>query len=135
MIRREASNGIVPRRFHDKAIDNRGQLKRGSNRTVNPTQDHSAAHLSDAAGCRLQSHQPSARNVIDGLEIQDQAAVACGQCFTDRPRQLAGRFLGDAAMQRQDRDALGTAHGHTKRPAQNLSRHKDLRIYHRPHSS
>lgn len=120
MIRREASDGVVARRFHGKAVDNGGQLKRRSNRTVNPAQDHGSAGLADADGGRLQRHQPAARNVIDALEIHDQPAVACGQCLANRPRQLAGRFLGHAASERQDRDAAGTARCDLKGPAQTV---------------
>jgi len=120
MIRGEASNGVVTRRFNGKAINHCGQLKRGSNRAVNPAQDHGAARLADADGCGLQSDQTGTRNVIDPFEIDDQPAVTRRQGFTYRSGQLHGRLLRHPAAKRQDRDALGTTNGDTKRPAQNL---------------
>jgi hypothetical protein len=120
VVRGEASNGVLSRRFDGKAIDHCRQLKRSSNRAVNPAQDHGAARLADANGYSLQSHQPGARNVIDPFEIDDQPAIAAGQGFTDGSGQLHGRLLRDPPAKRQDRDALGTTDRHTKRPTQNL---------------
>ena len=116
----QATNGIVTRGLDGKAIDDGGQLKRGSNRAVNSAQDHDAARLADADGCGRQRLQPRARNVIDPFEIDDEPAITGGQSLTNRSGQLHGRFLGHAAAKRQDRDALGTTHGDTKRPTQNL---------------
>jgi hypothetical protein len=120
LIRRETANGVVTRRFNGKAIDHCGQLKRGSNRAINPAQDQGAARLADADGCGLQSTQTGTRNVIDPLEIDDQPAVPRREGFTYRSGQLHRRLLRNPPAKRQDRDALGTTHRDTKRPTQNL---------------
>ena len=119
-IRRQTAKGIVSRRFSGKAIDHAGQLKRGSNRAVNPAQHHGAAHLANPDGDRFKSHQPDARNVIDPFEIDDQPAITRCQGFTNRSGQPHGGFLRHPAAKRQDRDALRTTHRDTKRPTQNL---------------
>jgi hypothetical protein len=120
MIRRQPANGVVTRRFDGKAIDHGGQLQRGSNRAVNPAQDHGAPRLVDADGNGFQSHQTGARNVVDPFEIDDQPAVTRRQGLTNRSGQLDGRLLRHPALKRQDRDVLETTYPDTKRPTQNL---------------
>lgn len=95
-------------------------MKRGSNRAVDPAQDHGAAGLADPDGDSIQSDQPGTRNVIDPFEIDDQPAIPRGQGFTDRSGQLHGGLLRHPATKRQDRDALRATHHDTKRPTQNL---------------
>lgn len=95
-------------------------MKRGSNRAVEPAQDHGAAGLADPDGYSIQRDQARTRNVIDPFEIDDQPAVPRGQGFTNRSGQLHGGLLRHAASKRQDRDALGTTDHDTKRPTQNL---------------